>query len=150
MSSFINRSCKSCRERQEELLECGAGTQIVCLCYDDLNDEEILQLENGDGSADEPTADIDGVCAEIDEPTTSDEYVVANPSTQSSADNVLLCTTPNNEAVGKSKQPPAIKRKPNDSSKLSAVSFQPPIKKRLFPADDEFNTCLKSSSTIRK
>ena len=190
-----HQSCKNCRERQEELLESGDGSQVICYCYDGLTDEELTQLKLEEVFADEvtslvlneiqeafspvgdqfgndegsrlkidedisnssqleevfagssrcKTSDVscnDGVCAD---PTSSDDYVAANPPTQS-----RHYTTPNNEAVGKSKQPPAIKKRVNDSSKLSMVGFEPPIKKRLFPADDEFNTCLKLSSTIRK
>ena len=40
-----HRSCKSCRDRQEDLLESGDGSQVVCLCYDELSDEEIQQLK---------------------------------------------------------------------------------------------------------
>ena len=151
MDSFINRSCKSCREWQEDLLECGDGSQVICQCYDGLADEEIRQLENDEASADIPQV-------EVDEVSTDGEYVVVDAATQSSADDILICTTPKNGTSGKSMQPPSlIKRKSNDSSKLSSNNFQPLIKKQLFqgdfPTDSEFNECLKLmpySSTIRK
>ena len=144
MNSFINRSCKSCCERQEDLLECGDGSQVICQCYDGLADEEIRQLENDEASADEVSTDS--------------EYLMVDATTQSSADDILFCTTPKNGTSGKSMQPPPlIKRKSNDSSKLSSDNFQPLIKKQLFqgdfPTDSEFNECLKSmpySSNIRK
>ena len=56
MSSFRGQACKSCRERQEELLESGDGSQLVCLCYDELTDEEMEQLKLEEVFADEVTA----------------------------------------------------------------------------------------------
>ena len=144
MNSFINRSCKSCRERQEDLLECGDGSQVICQCYDGLADEEIRQLENDETSADIPQVEV----VEVDKVSTGGEYLVIDEATQSSADAILFCTTPENGTSSKSIQ---------STSKLSSDNYQPPIKKQLFkgdfPTDSEFNECLKSmpySSNIRK
>ena len=49
------QSCKSCRERQEDLLESGDGSQVICLCYDGLIDEEMEQLKLEEVFADEVT-----------------------------------------------------------------------------------------------
>ena len=122
MDSAINRSCKSCRERQEDLLECGDGSQVTRQCYEDLTDEE-----NDEAS--------------VDKVSTDGEYLVVDAATQSSADDILFCTTtPKNGTSVKSmpnelqnEPPPLIKRKINDSSvKLSSNNFQPIIKKQLF------------------
>ena len=41
----MNRQCKNCRLRQEDLLESGDGSQVICSYYDDLTDEEICEIE---------------------------------------------------------------------------------------------------------
>ena len=70
---------------------------------------------------------------EIDEASTGEEYEVVDVATQSSVGDILPCITPKNGTGDKTMQPPAIKRKGNDSSsKLSSDTFQPVIKK-AFP-----------------
>ena len=63
-----HRSCKSCRDRQEDLLESGDGSQVVCLCYDELSDEEIQQLEKSSHTAQ----------VRVNEELVNDEFVAIN------------------------------------------------------------------------
>ena len=55
MNSFAYQSCKICRERQEDLLESGDGSQVICYCYDGLTEEETEEV-----FADEVTAVVLG------------------------------------------------------------------------------------------
>ena len=109
--------------------EGGDGSQVVCYCYDDLIDDEICRLEIS-----EEVSDISQVGANED--PTNGEFVVINTTTQATANTILLPTTPINETSNKSKQPPSIKRKSDNLSKLSSDNFQPkPLCQESFPTD---------------
>ena len=101
MSSFAYQSCKSCRDRQEDLLESGDGSQVVCYCYNDLTDDEICKLEIS-----EEVSDISQV--EANEDPTNAEFAVIDMATQSTTNTILRCTTLKNRTSVKSMQPPVI------------------------------------------
>ena len=173
MNSFAYQSCKICRERQEDLLESGDGSQVTCYCYDGLTEEETEEV-----FADKVTADVLGEIKEAFLPAVGqleiDEELLnstqlkidenANNSSQLKEDfaessrcktdevsNILKpCTTPKNvENVNKNVLPSApLKRKVSDSSKLTSINVEPELKKRLFhepfPSEEEFSKCARS------
>ena len=102
MSSLTNYSCKKCLERQEELLEEGDGSQVVCLCHDEISDEEMQQLQIYEGSS--SASQI-----EVNDDRNNVEFVIS--ATQSTSNNSSLLTPPLNEKIAEKMQPPSLKRK---------------------------------------
>ena len=157
MNSFAYQSCKICRERQEDLLESGDGSQVICYCYDGLTEEETEEV-----FADKVTADVLDEMKEAFLPAVGqleiDEELLnstqlkidenANNSSQLKEDfaessrcktdevsNILKpCTTPKNvENVNKNVLPSApLKRKVSDSSKLTSSNDEPELKNDFF------------------
>ena len=156
-----HQSCKSCRERQEELLESGDGSQVICLCYEGLTDEEMEQLKLEEVFADEVTAlvlseieeaflpaesqlEIDerllnSARPKIDENATDSsqlEEVFAESSQcktdeVSSIDNISLPLTTPKNEVNDNKN--AHPSAPmKRKSKLASNNVEPELKKRLF------------------
>ena len=87
-----NQSCKNSRERQEDLLDCGDGSLVICLCYDELGNEGTSELK-----IDETSTDMLQVAA--DKVSIAD--VAVDATTQSNAG-----TAPKNGTSDKNMQPP--------------------------------------------
>lgn len=142
MSSLTNYSCKKCLERQEELLEEGDGSQVVCLCpLDEISDEAMQQFQIPEDSSS---------TSQIEDSVDPDNVEFAISTTQSSTSNSSLRTPQLGEKnVGKM-QPPSLKRKRTNFSIISTEEFQPSLKRQLFlgsfPSNEEFNECLKSAT----
>ena len=173
MNSFAYQSCKICRERQEDLLESGDGSQVICYCYDGMTEEETEEV-----FADKVTADVldemkeaflpavgqleiyeelvNSTQLKIDESDNNssqlkEDFAESSRCKTDEVSNILKpCTTPKNvENVNKNILPSApLKRKVSDSSKLTSSNDEPELKKRLFhepfPSEEEFTKCARS------
>ena len=163
-----HQSCKNCWERQNELLESGDGSQVICHCLDGVTDEEI---------DDEVTAFVlseieeafpaSGGQLEIDETrlminengsNSSQLEEVFARSSQCQTDEVSLPhTTPKNTVIANknahSRAPSRKKKKVTESFKLASSNVEPKLKKRLFhepfPTDEEFTKCERSMKIMK-
>ena len=160
-----HQSCKNCWERQNELLESGDGSQVICHCLDGVTDEEI---------DDEVTAFVlseieeafpaSGGQLEIDETrlminengsNSSQLEEVFARSSQCQTD-VLPHTTPKNTVIANKNAHSRIsskKRKVSDSFKLASSNVEPKLEKQLFheafPTDEEFTKCERSMKIMK-
>ena len=163
-----HQSCKNCRERQNELLESGDGSQVICHCLDGLSEEEMVgevtevvlhKIEEafpaGGGQLvdDETRLEID----ENDSNSSQLEEIFAR-SSQCQTDEVSLPhTTPKNTVIANknahSRAPSKKKKKVTESYKLASSNAEPKLKKQLFhepfPTDEEFTKCERSMKIMK-
>ena len=162
-----HQSCKNCWERQNELLESGDGSQVICHCLDGLTEEEIVdevtahaldeieeafpsgggQLEIADDGAQFKIEENDNNSSQVEE-------VFARPSRceiEKVSSNSLPCTTPKNTVIANKNDHlglPSKKRKVTESPELATSNVEPKLKRRLFhepfPTDEEFSKCERS------
>ena len=93
----MNRQCENCCMRREDLLESGNGSQIICCCYEEL-EEEICENEK-DASE-----------------------IKVDDNNEALINTKVILTTSVNESTDEIKSPSVIKRKLGTSSKLFATS----------------------------
>ena len=164
-----HQSCKNCWERQNELLESGDGSQVICHCLDGLSDEEIddevtafvlSEIEeafpSGGGQLE---IDDDETRLKIDENGSNSSQLeeVFARSSQCQTDEVSLPrTTPKNVVITNKNahsRTSSKKRKVSDSFKLASSNVEPKLKKRLFhepfPTDEEFTKCERSMNIMK-
>ena len=139
-----HQSCKNCWERQNELLESGDGSQVICHCLDGLTDEEIADevtalvlneieeaFPSGGGQLE---IDDDETRLKIDENGSNSSQLeeVFAGSSQCETD-VLPRTTPKNMVIANknahSRAPSRKKKKVTESFKLASSNVEPMPKK---------------------
>ena len=160
-----HQSCKNCWERQNELLESGDGSQVICHCLDGLTDEEIANEVTALVLSEiEEAFPASGGQLEIDETrlminengsNSSQLEEVFARSSQCQTD-VLPHTTPKNTVIANKNAHSRIsskKRKVSDSFKLASSNVETKLKKRLFhepfPTDEEFTKCERSMKIMK-
>ena len=165
-----HQSCKNCWERQNELLESGDGSQVICHCLDGLSDEEIADevtalvlneieeaFPSGGGQLE---IDDDETRLKIDENGSNSSQLEEDfvGSSQCESDEVFLPrTTPKNAVITNknthSRAPSRKKKKVTESYKLASSNVEPKPKKRLFhepfPTDEEFTKCERSMDIMK-
>ena len=137
-----HQSCKNCWERQNELLESGDGSQVICHCLDGLSDEEIddevtafvlSEIEeafpSGGGQLDDDETRL--MINENGSNSSQLEEVFAR-SSQCQTDEVSLpYTTPKNVLITNKNahsRTSSKKRKVSDSFKLASSNVEPKLK----------------------
>ena len=157
-----HQSCKNCWERQNELLESGDGSQVICHCLDGLTDEEIAnevtalvlsEIEEafpaGEGQLDDDETRL--MINENGSNSSQLEEVFAG-SSQCQTDEISLprttpktttpktttakttpkTTTPKTTNKNAHSRTSSKKRKVSDSFKLASSNVETKLKKRLF------------------
>ena len=165
MNSY--QSCKNCWERQNELLESGDASQVICHCLDGLTEEEIVdevtahaldeieeafpsgggQLEIADDGAQFKIEQNDNNSSQVEE----DFGGTSRCEIEEVSSISLPCTTPKNTVIANKNnhlKAPSKKRKATESPELATSNVEPKLKKRLFhesfPADKEFSKWERS------
>ena len=164
-----HQSCKNCWERQNELLESGDGSQVICHCLDGLTDEEIAnevtalvlsEIEEafpaGEGQLDDDETRL--MINENGSNSSQLEEVFAG-SSQCQTDEISLprttpkTTTPKTTNKNAHSRTSSKKRKVSDSFKLASSNVELRLKKRLFhepfPTDEEFTKCERSMNIMK-